>query len=239
MSVLREREAERERERNGDGVASCVCCSFFCCLFFSLLVEQVGLPPILAAACMGLSSTSVIVSSLWLKRYRKPVLVHGEDSSGPTHARPQALAKLMGAVGGTRRARGAAGRQGYDAMSQSQQDDSEGDDFTTLAIDSAEDPEQGGGGTPNMNEHVGLEMPASAAMTAATSSKRQQTMQALGPTRLPPRVKLLPTSNPRRVPLGSPLLPIPLSPTDALSDGDDGTPRASNYSAPSPSAQIA
>jgi Cu+-exporting ATPase len=33
-----------------------------------------GLPPIVAAMCMGLSSISVIASSLLLKRYRKPIL---------------------------------------------------------------------------------------------------------------------------------------------------------------------
>ena len=38
-----------------------------------------SLPPILAAACMGLSSISVIASSLLLKRYRKPVLADEGD----------------------------------------------------------------------------------------------------------------------------------------------------------------
>lgn len=39
-----------------------------------------GLPPIVAAMCMGLSSISVIASSLLLKRYKKPILV--DDDGG-------------------------------------------------------------------------------------------------------------------------------------------------------------
>ena len=35
----------------------------------------------LAAACMGLSSLSVIASSLWLKRYRKPLLAEEYGSA--------------------------------------------------------------------------------------------------------------------------------------------------------------
>lgn len=223
----------------GDLAASFAHSLILLCLSLCVvLLLQVGLPPILAAACMGLSSTSVIVSSLWLKRYRKPVLVHGEDSSGPTHARPQALAKLMGAVGGARRGGIGGGRssrrnEGYDPMAQNQQDSE--DDFTALPVDSdsaaADDVR-----TPDMNEHLGIEVPSSALMikaSAVAASSKRPPLQSLGPTRMPPRVKMLPSVAPRRVPLGSPLLPGPMSPSDALSDGDDGTPRASNYAAPS------
>ena len=208
------------------------------CLLFcvSSLFFQIGLPPILAAACMGLSSTSVIVSSLWLKRYRKPVLVHGEEASGPTHARPQALAKLIGAVGGARRGGSRSSRrsEGYDPMAQQQ--DSE-DDFMALPVDAEADADDVR--TPDINEHLGIEVPASAmsmtnAQTTIAATKRQP-LQALGPTRMPPRVKMLPLIASRRAPMGSPLLSGPRSPPDVLSDADDldGTPRASNYAAPS------
>jgi len=59
---------------------------------------HVGLPPLLAAACMGLSSVSVIASSLWLKRYKKPVLVDDDGPGGATHFGAKELREGKGAV---------------------------------------------------------------------------------------------------------------------------------------------
>jgi len=54
-------------------------------LFYPLL--HMTVPPVLAAAAMGCSSISVVLSSLWLKRYHKPTFDELDGTVPPRGAR--------------------------------------------------------------------------------------------------------------------------------------------------------
>lgn len=87
-----------------------------------------GLPPILAAACMGLSSISVITSSLLLKRYRKPILVDhdDDDDSSISLAAPNRLTNFF---------RGRKSKKGYTSAAQTAEEDDD-HQHATLPIES-------------------------------------------------------------------------------------------------------
>ena len=215
-------------------------------------VLHVGLPPVLAAACMGLSSTSVIASSLLLKKYRKPVLVDGQEAFAlgrPASAvLPKSLSKLLGAVGGARAPRAdersdasaaAHGAFGYGFSSLASFAPSSSFSYADEEEEEGEQAHRGDHSpfTPNMMlADVGLDMPASSSSfsSSSISSASSSSRGSNNSGRPVPRVSLPP--EPR---LHSPLLKQhasssgPSAASPAESSPLDATSPVSNYAAPS------